>query len=77
MAKAKIEPPKAQKLGKGEPPIEPSANLEKLPDSKFAPMNFNVPAAFKKQYKAYALDNDKSMVQLLMETFEFYRQHKG
>ena len=55
---------------------ETSLNLNKQTNQEMVPLNFTVPAEFRKQFKYFALDNDTSMVQLLQDMFSFYQQHK-
>lgn len=78
MAKATIEPPNKKKKGKGEPPPEnrPSANLKKSNPGELKPMNFSVPAEFRKEYKRFAVDNDMTMVELLSTSFSYYKDNK-
>jgi hypothetical protein len=40
------------------------------------PLNFKVPAEFKREFKSYATQMDMSMVQLLQDCFEFYRNSR-
>lgn len=72
-----VKPP-PKKSRKGLPPaeLEASTNLHTSEPNDLKPLNFKVPAEFRKAYKAYALDHDMSMVELLVRTFEFYKEHK-
>ena len=73
-----VKPPPKRKSRKGEPPpeIEASVNLHVSDPDDLKPLNFKVPAAFKKEYKTYATDRDMSMVELLQRSFELYKTHK-
>ncbi len=72
---AKIPGPKNIKKTKGAPPQETisSENLHKPAGGEKAALNFLVDAEFRKSLKAYALENDMSMVELLQKMFEFYK----
>lgn len=63
---------------KGAPPseIEASTNLTRMPDQELRPLNFKVKAEFKREFKAYATQRDKSMVELLQECFDFYKRNQ-
>lgn len=56
--------------------MEASTNLTRTPDQDLRPMNFKVSAEFKREFKSYATQMDISMVQLLQECFEFYRNSR-
>ncbi len=64
---AKVPPPK----GKGEPPPAAATmgNLEKPETAQIVPLNFKVPPAFKREFKAYAAQQGKSMSRVLQEAF--------
>jgi len=72
---AKIAKPNSAKKRKGSPPKEENAsrNLTKPTNQELKPLNFKVPAEFRKQYKQYALDHDITMVELLLRSFEYYK----
>lgn len=74
---AKIPGPKNTKKTKGTPPIETisSENLHKPSTSQKVALNFLVDTEFRKSLKAYALENDMSMVDLLQKMFDFYKDH--
>lgn len=63
---------------KGAPPAElqASQNLSKSEDYELRPLNFKVPAEFKRDFKSYATQLDISMVDLLQKCFDFYRENK-
>ena len=74
---AKISKPSSTNR-KGTPPpdFEASANLTRTPDLDLKPLNFKVKAEFKREFKTYATVNDMSMVQLLQECFEYYKNSR-
>ena len=61
---------------KGAPPveIEASRNLTKAEDSDLAPLNFKVPAEFKREFKTLAAQMDISMVELMRRCFQVYKE---
>jgi hypothetical protein len=65
---AKVPPPR----GKGEPPPPSSAvgNLDKPESEALVPLNFKVPAPFRREFKLFAAEHDKNMVRVLYEAFE-------
>lgn len=71
---AKINRPPVNR--KGIPPAdnETSRNLTRMPDQELRPLNFKVNAEFKREFKAYATQLDKSMVELLQDCFDFYKR---
>lgn len=73
---AKISKPK--RVTKGIPPAEheASTNLKRSADQELKPMNFKVPAAFKREFKTYATELDMSMVELLQQCFYFYKSNR-
>lgn len=74
---AKIPKPKNTKRTKGTPPKETisSENLHKPTSEQKVALNFLVASDFRKSLKAYALENDVSMVELLRRMFEFYKEN--
>lgn len=68
-------PPKRK--GKGDPPKPEKAtqtgNLEKGGNQELKPMNFKVPAEFRKEFRTYASELDISMVELLRRCFDAYK----
>ncbi|MGL1888697.1 MAG: hypothetical protein OCD76_19445 [Reichenbachiella sp.] len=58
---------------KGTPPPaaeEKTHNLKKAASSEKVQLKFDVSPEFRKEFKTFALDNDMSMVELLMQGFE-------
>ena len=74
---AKILGPKNNKRTKGTPPKETisSENLHKPGTGEKAALNFLVDVEFRKSLKAYALENDMTMVDLLKKMYDFYKEH--
>jgi len=46
-------------------------------EKDLSPLNFKVPAAFKRQFKTYAAAHDMSLIALLKRSFEAYRKQQG
>jgi hypothetical protein len=76
MPKAKI-PTKKAKTSKGAPPPESqaSANLHKRANDEQVALNFTVPAWLRKEYKSYAVDHDMKMIDLLLNSFNEYKEN--
>lgn len=68
---AKVPPPR----GKGEPPPPSTVagNLDKPESEALVPLNFKVPATFRKDFKLSAAANDINMVELLFKAFALYK----
>ena len=67
------EPPKAAsrpaaRKAKAEPAEEKEANL--------APLNFRIPASFRREFKTYAATHDLKLNELLRRSFEAYRKQQ-
>ncbi|MBA7495582.1 hypothetical protein ES702_06169 [subsurface metagenome] len=72
---AKIQKP-PKKNRKGVPPVateEKARNLAKPSVSERVQLKFGVTPEFRKEFKTYAVDQDMSMVELLMKCFELYK----
>ena len=54
--------------GKAEPAEEKEANL--------APLNFRIPASFRREFKTYAATHDLKLNELLRRSFEAYRKQQ-
>lgn len=78
MTDVKIPPPPKKTSGKGTPPPvnEPSNNLTKNMDGDLVAFNFRVPAEFRKKVRQYALDNDSTAVQVMMDAIDDYFARK-
>jgi len=61
----KVPPPR----GKGEPP-PPDETVGNLDKGEFSHLNFRVPKAFHKEFSIFAVEQDKSQIQVLMDAFE-------
>ena len=66
-------PPKPS--GKGVPPqpLNMVGNLDKPESEDMLPLNFKPPAAFKREYKLFAAQIGKTMLEVLQESFELYK----
>lgn len=78
MNHVKIPPPPKKSSGKGLPPPanEASTNLNKNMEGDFVAFNFRVPAEFRKKVRQYALDNDTTAVQIMMDAIDDYIARK-
>lgn len=74
---ANVPPP--LRRGKGEPPSQMAAldNLARPEAIRLKPLNFKVPADFHREFKTFAAMNGMSMLDVLIESFRNYREHKG
>lgn len=70
-------------MGKGEPPMQNQHtgvvgnNIHKPASGELVPLNFKIEGELKKEFKTFATAHDLSMVDLLKNAFEFYKEHKG
>ena len=64
--KRKGSPPKAEQPQKN--------NLEKLATNEIVGLNFKVPPEFKKEYRTYAAEKDMKMIEILMKSFDLYKE---
>ena len=75
MEETKIKRPPTRSGGKkGSPPTEPSSNLERPIEEPKEQLGFRVPASFKHEYKTYASRKRMKMTELLIKSFEEYKQ---
>jgi hypothetical protein len=65
-SKAATKP--ATRRAKAEPAEEKEANL--------APLNFRIPASFRREFKTYAATHDLKLNELLRRSFEAYRKQQ-
>ncbi len=78
---AALTPPPPQKQAvatgtKGSPDaLLPSRNLNKEPSADHVPLNFKVPAEFRRDLKMEAADRGMTMTSLLLEMYEYWKQH--
>ncbi len=69
-------PPNRNSGTKGSPEdLVPSRNLTKEPSAENVPLNFKVPAEFRRDLKIEAADRDMSMTSLLFEMYEYWKQN--
>lgn len=61
---------KAKKAG------TPAPIVPTTPDDKMVDLNFRVPKSFRKAFKQAALDQDKTMRQILPEMFAVWEKHR-
>jgi len=59
------------------PPAPAPATKERSHDEALAPLNFKVPARFRREFKTYAAAHDMKLNELLQRSFEAYRQQQG
>ncbi len=78
MTNVNIPPPPKKTSGKGTPPPvnEPSDNLTKNMDGDLVAFNFRVPAEFRKKVRQFALDNDSTAVQVMIDAINNYIERK-
>jgi len=78
MTTATKVPPAPKKQREAPPQLEEtSQNLEKTPPLATETLNFKVTAEFKREYKIYAASRDKTMIELLQESYLLYKQRHG
>jgi hypothetical protein len=56
----------------------PSVDAERRAgEGELAPLNFRVPASFRREFKTYAARHDLKLNELLRRSFESYRRQHG
>ena len=50
---------------------------ERAKGEELVPLNFRIPASFRREFKTYAARNDMKLNELLRHCFDTYRQQKG
>ena len=55
-------------------PVRRASTVVVKQQEELKPLNFKVPASFKKEYKQFALDNDLSLVDILKLSFSKYKE---
>jgi len=55
-------------------PVRRTPTVVVKQQEELKPLNFKVPASFKKEYKQFALDNDLSLVDILKLSFSKYKE---
>ena len=74
---ANIQSPPKKKGTKGTPPPETNASVNLTKTSgDYVPLNFKVPAEFKREFKTTAASHDMSMVDMLQTCFQFWKENK-
>jgi hypothetical protein len=56
---------------------ESSANPGREKGEHLVPLNFRIPASFRRAFKTYAAEHDLKLNELLRRCFEGYRQQQG
>lgn len=78
MTTATKVPAAPKKQREAPPPLqETPQNLEKMPPLATETLNFKVTAEFKREYKVYAASRGKTMIELMEESFQLYKQRHG
>jgi hypothetical protein len=78
MTPATKVPPAPKRLREAPPPLEETPqNLEKAPPLATETLNFKVTAEFKREFKVYAASRDMTMIELLEESYQLYKQRHG
>jgi len=78
MTTATKVPAAPKKQREAPPPLqETPQNLEKMSPLETETLNFKVTAEFKKEYKVYAASRGKTMIELMEESFQLYKQRHG
>src|SRR5215472_8206238 len=57
--------------------VEPHGLQQSKGEGALSPLNFRVPAAFRREFKTFAARHDLKLNELLRRSFEAYRQAKG
>ena len=72
----KVPPPKIKREA---PPVleQTPQNLEKKPPLETETLNFKVTSELKREYKGYAVSRGMTMVELLQQSFQLYKQRHG
>lgn len=55
--------------------LNKGANMKK--SDSFVPLSFKVDSEFAHEYKVFAAQHNKKLVEILRESFLFYKQHHG
>ena len=75
---AKVPPPKKSAKGAPPPPTKTVDNLSKPEAGTTAtPMNFKVPPDFRRDFKVYAAQRGKAMLELLQEAVRLLKERHG
>jgi hypothetical protein len=57
--------------------VAPVAVAQSVPEENLVPLNFRVPATFKRKFKTYAASHDMFLTDLLKLSFEAYEREQG
>ena len=63
--------------GRASPTAGPTAVAAEPAGGSLAPLNFRVPASFRREFKTYAARHDLKLNELLRHSFEAYRRQNG
>jgi hypothetical protein len=71
--------PAAPKRQREAPPSleETPQNLEKTPPQDTETLNFKVASEFKREYKVYAASRGMTMIDLLEQSYQIYKERHG
>jgi len=58
-------------------PSSTPANPAKAKGEELVPLNFRIPATFRRAFKTYAAEHDMKLNELLRHCFDAYRQQRG
>lgn len=58
-------------------PTPAPATKERLEGEATEPLNFKIPARFRREFKTYAASHGMKLNELLQRSFEAYRQQQG
>jgi hypothetical protein len=70
--------PSPRKQREAPPQLEEAPrNLEKAPPQDTETLNFKVVAEFKREYKVYAASRGMTMIDLLEQSYQIYKERHG
>jgi hypothetical protein len=70
--------PAPRKQREAPPPIEERPqNLDKAPPLETETLNFKVESEFKREYKVYAAGRGMTMIELLQQSYQLYKERHG
>lgn len=71
-------PPAPRRQREAPPPLqETPQNLDKPPPLATETLNFKVTAEFRREYKVYAASRGMTMIELLEESYQLYKERHG
>jgi hypothetical protein len=73
----RLTPPDTNSKGEAPPPIAVVHNLKKPQSGELKPLNFKVDPEYHREFKSYAVSHGMTMVDLLRESFELVKEHRG